>query len=54
MCADAKPTDVIHSSISEVAHARSPGTDNARKCPTVEKIEQCAIRKSLLVKQPRN
>ena len=29
-------------------------SSNARKCPTVEEIEQDAIRKSLLIKQELN
>ena len=29
-------------------------SDNARKCPTVEEIEQDAIRKSVLIKQELN
>ena len=39
--------------MSGVGYTRSPGTD-ARKCLTVEEIEQYSIRKSLLTKQARN
>ena len=45
---------VRYPAISGVRYARSPGPDNARKCPTVEETEQDAIRKSLLTKQERN
>ena len=38
----------------ERAGSWSPGTDNASKCPTVERIEQDAIHKSLLTKQASN
>ena len=56
ICANAKPRHVVNSSISisGLGYARFPGTGNARKCPTVEEIEQDAIRKSLLTKQARN
>ena len=40
--------------MSGVGYAWSPGTENAHKYPTVEEIEQDAIRKSLFTKQARN
>ena len=56
ICANAKPRHVVNSSISMsgVGYARSLGTENARKCPTVEEIEYDAIYKSLLTKQAGN